>query len=48
MAVTNSFKTYDATANREDLSDAIYNIDPYDTPFMTLAGRRNVSNSTLR
>lgn len=46
MAVTNSFKTYDAQANREDLSDAIYNIDPYDTPFMTLAGRRNVSNVT--
>lgn len=47
MAVTNSFKTYDAKANREDLSDAIYNIDPYDTPFMTLAGRRNVSNVTF-
>lgn len=46
MAVSNSFKTYDAQANREDLSDAIYNIDPYDTPFMTLAGRRNVSNVT--
>lgn len=46
MAISNSFKTYDATANREDLSDAIYNIDPFDTPFMTLAGRRNVSNVT--
>lgn len=46
MAVSNSFKTYDAQANREDLSNAIYNIDPYDTPFMTLAGRRNVSNVT--
>lgn len=46
MAVSNSFKTYDAQANREDLSDAIYNIDPFDTPFMTMAGRRNVSNVT--
>lgn len=46
MAVANSFKTYDAKANREDLSDAIYNIDPYDTPFITLAGTRNVSNVT--
>lgn len=46
MAVSNSFKTYDAKANREDLSDAIYNIDPYDTPFITMAGRRNVSNVT--
>lgn len=46
MAVTNSFKTYDAQANREDLSNAIYNIDPYDTPFITLAGRRNIDNIT--
>lgn len=46
MAVSNSFKTYDAQANREDLSDAIYNIDPYDTPFVTMAGRRNVTNVT--
>lgn len=46
MTVSNSFKTYDAQANREDLSDAIYNIDPYDTPFISLAGRRNVSNVT--
>jgi len=46
MPVSNSFKTYDAQANREDLSDAIYNIDPYDTPFITMAGRRNVSNVT--
>jgi hypothetical protein len=43
-AVENSFTTYDAQANREDLSDIIYNIDPFDTPMMTAAGRRNVSN----
>jgi hypothetical protein len=42
--VTNAFTTYDAQANREDLSDIIYNIDPFDTPMMTAAGRRNVSN----
>jgi hypothetical protein len=46
MAVSQSFKTYDAKANREDLADAIYNIDPYDTPFMTKAGRRNITNVT--
>ncbi len=46
MAVSNSFKSYDAQANREDLSNAIYNIDPYDTPFISLAGRRNVANVT--
>lgn len=42
--VTNAFSTYSATANREDLSDAIYNIDPFDTPFFTAAGRRDVDN----
>lgn len=42
--ITNAFTTYDAQANREDLSDIIYNIDPFDTPIMTAAGRRNVSN----
>lgn len=43
-AIGNSFKTYDAKANREDLSDAIYNIDPFDTPFMSAIGRRNATN----
>ena len=43
-AVENAYTTYDAKANREDLSDTIYNIDPFDTPLMTAAGRRNVSN----
>ena len=42
--VTNAFDTYSAQANREDLSDIIYNIDPFDTPMMTASGRRNVSN----
>jgi hypothetical protein len=42
--ITNAFETRDAKGNREDLSDAIYNIDPFDTPFMSTIGRRNVSN----
>jgi len=42
--VTNAFTTYSAAANREDLSNAIYNIDPFDTPIMSMAGRRNVKN----
>lgn len=42
--VAEAFTTYDARANREDLSDIIYNIAPFDTPMMTMAGRRNVSN----
>lgn len=37
--VTNAFSTYGAIGNREDLTDAIYNISPTDTPFMSMAGR---------
>lgn len=39
--VANAYTTYDAKGNREDLSNAIYNIDPFDTPIMSLARRRN-------
>jgi len=42
--VTNAFTTYNAQANREDLSNAIYNIDPFDTPVMSATRRRNVKN----
>ena len=42
--VTQAFATYAATGNREDLSNAIYNIDPFDTPVMSAARRRNVKN----
>ena len=42
--VTNAFTTYEATGNREDLSNAIYNIDPFDTPVMSAIRRRNVKN----
>lgn len=42
--VTQAFETRDAKGNREDLSDAIYNIDPFDTPVMSTLGRRNVTN----
>jgi hypothetical protein len=45
--VTNAFTTYSATANREDLSNAIYNIDPFDTPVMSAVRRRNVKNRTF-
>jgi Family of unknown function (DUF5309) len=31
----NTFTTYDAIGNREDLSDMIYRIDPTDTPFVS-------------
>jgi len=39
--VAQAYSTYDAQANREDLSNAIYNIDPFDTPVMSAARRRN-------
>jgi hypothetical protein len=42
--VTNAFTTYQAVGNREDLSNAIYNIDPFDTPLMSAIRRRNVKN----
>src|SRR4029077_12696837 len=44
VKVTNAFTTYQAVGNREDLSNAIYNIDPFDTPLMSAARRRNVKN----
>src|SRR5882724_6207001 len=40
---TNTFATYEAIGNREDLSDVIYRIDPTDTPFMTAIEREKAS-----
>ena len=42
--VTNAFDTYTATADREDLSNIIYNISPMQTPFMSSIGKRNIKN----
>jgi Family of unknown function (DUF5309) len=42
--VTNAYVTYNTLSNREDLSNAIYNIDPFDTPVMSAIRRRNVKN----
>lgn len=33
---TNTFTAHEAIGNREDLSDVIYNIDPTDTPFLSM------------
>lgn len=43
---TNTFNSFDATGNREDLSDAIYNISPTDTPFISMIGRTPATNTT--
>ena len=42
--VTNAFTTYMAKGNREDLANAIFNIDPVDTIFITLSESRDISN----
>ena len=42
--IGNSYQTYDATTNREDLANIIYNIDPADTPFFSMSGRRTATN----
>lgn len=40
MAVPkNSYATYDAIGNREDLADAIYDISPLDTPVLSSIAR---------
>ena len=43
--VTNTFQTYTAIGNREDLSDIIYNISPTDTPFMSSIGKEKASGT---
>ena len=42
--ITGAYSTYNAVGNREDLSNVIYNIDPFDTPVMSAIKRRNVKN----
>ena len=41
--VSNTFQTYQAIGDREDLSDIIYNISPTDTPFMSAIGKEKAS-----
>jgi hypothetical protein len=36
---TNTFLTFSAIGNREDLTDVIYNISPTETPFMNMCGK---------
>ncbi len=47
VQVTSAFSTYAAKGNREDLSNSIYNIDPFDTPIMSMSRRRNAKNRTF-
>jgi hypothetical protein len=43
--VANTFQTYQAIGNREDLANTIYNISPSDVPFMSMAGRSKAKNT---
>lgn len=36
---TNTTATYESIGNREDLEDVIYNVDPSDTPFLSMCAR---------
>lgn len=40
--VANTYETYDAVGNREELADKIYQITPEETPFISLIGRKPV------
>ena len=41
---TNTRVSYDHPSTREDLQDIIYNIDPTETPFLSMASRMSASN----
>lgn len=43
--VANTFETYDAVGNREELADTIYQISPEETPFLSLIGRKAVAST---
>lgn len=43
---TNTFSSYGAVGNREDLSDLIYNVSPTDYPFQAMCGKRQKVSAT--
>ena len=43
--ITNTFATFGAVGNREDLADAIYNIAPEETPFVSAIGKGKASGT---
>jgi hypothetical protein len=42
--VANTYESYDAVGNREELADKIYMITPEKTPFLSLAGRKDAKS----
>ena len=45
--VPNTFQTYQAIGNREDLANTINNISPSDVPFMSMIGRSKAKNTLV-
>lgn len=43
--VANTFLTFSAIGNREDLSDQIYNISPVEVPFQSMIGKTKATNT---
>lgn len=44
MPYTNLHETYDMSGDVEDVMDAVYNVDPTETPFMSNIGRGSIHN----
>ena len=43
--IANTYESYDAKGNREELADKIYQITPEETPFLSLIGRKSVAST---
>lgn len=43
--VTNTFLTFSAIGNREDLADTIYNISPIEVPFTSMVGKTKATST---
>lgn len=43
--IANTFATFNAIGNREELADAIYNISPQETPFVSAIGKAKCTSS---
>jgi len=42
--VANTFETYDAVGNREELADTIYQTTPEETPFLSMIRRKSINS----
>ena len=46
VTATNAFASFQATGNAEDISDIIYNVDPFDTPGLSKTPEAEATNTT--